>query len=443
MSEPRPAQARPPAEPLFAYCCGSFLNITNLLSLLQQKGVANLGVLALAQAATMVFGLLTNVIWARCMPQETYGGFKVVFNFVNIVGAFCLLGAGQAALMSASQKMDGNLHQIIRSKLLANVGGAAMILLASAYYAFWDQSSPGLALALVVAATFFPIYNISDIWASWLNGRSSFNKLSLGRILTSVMPMVGLAVAVAAGIMELWSIVLVYFVVLGLQNAIMILQIYSTRENEKCDRSIISLGKHTSVAMVFGSLSGLDVVLLNQKFSANEVAVYAVAQVFPEMMKSLFSVCTQLLNPHIYAGQSLSEFWGGFRPKFIILTCVFSVIGIIGFFIIPWATTLLFSDVYIRSAEASKWLWLSIAGFGSSTYLGLALISTKQKFFTYAVFIGYPVILTSLYFLFSNYGIEGMVGARILAVSILCGFYCLGFWLMLKASPQNEIKSTL
>ena len=441
MSEPEPAQAHSTVESLFAHGWSASLNNSNLLKFLQRKGVANFGVLVLGQAVTMITGLLTNVIWARYMPQETYGGFKVVFNFVNIVGAFCLLGTGQAALMSASQKMDGNLRQIIRSKLLANVGGAVLILLASGYYAFWDQSSPGIALALVVAATFFPFYNIADIWTAWLNGRSSFFKLSQSRILTSVMPMVGLAGAAVAGIIELWSIVLIYFVVLVVQNAFMISQIYSTRENERKDPSIISLGRHASVAMLFGSLLGLDVVILNHKFSANEVAVYAVAQVLPDLMKSLFSVCTQLFSPSIYAGQSLFEFWRGFRSKFIILTLVFSVLGIIGFFILPKATTLLFSDNYIRSAESSKWLWLSTAVFGSSSYLGLALISTKRKFFTYATYVGYPVTLMFLYFWFSNYGIKGMVGARILAGCVLCGFYCFSFWLMLKLPPRNESKS--
>jgi|GEM_PF-3549311 len=414
--------------------------ISYLKKALREKQEAHFGALALAQAATMITGLLTNVIWARCMPQETYGTFKVVFNIVNIVSAFCLMGTGQAALMSASQRMDGNLHQIIRSKLLANVGGAVLIFLASAYYAFWDPSSPGIALALVVAATFFPFYNISDIWISWLNGRSSFFKLSLGRILTSAMPMVGLASAAVAGVINLWSIVLIYFVVLGVTNVFMISQIYSKRENNRSDPSIISLGKHTSVAMLFGSLSGLDVVILNHKFSANEVAVYAVAQVLPDLMKSMFSVFTQLFYARINAGQSLSDFWRGFRPKFIGLTWMFSFIGIIGFFILPKATTLLFSDVYIRSTEASKWLWLSIEVFGSSSFLGSALISTKQKFFTYATYVGYPAILTLLYFWFSNYGVEGMVGARILAGCVLCGFYCLGFWLMLKLRHRNEAK---
>jgi Na+-driven multidrug efflux pump len=219
----------------------------------------------------------------------------------------------------------------------------------------------------------------------------------------------------------------------------MISQIYSTRENNRSDPSIISLGKHSSVAMLFGSLAGLDVVILNHKFSANEVAVYAVAQVLPDLMKSLFSVCTQFLNPRINAGQSLPDFWRGFRSKFIILTLVFSLIGIVGFFVLPKAITLLFSDIYIRSAEASQWLWLSMAVIGSSSYLGYALISTKRKFCTYATYVGYPVILTLLYFLFSNYGVEGIVGARILAGCILCGFYCLGFWLMLKFPPRNEL----
>ena len=434
MSEPEPAQAHSTVESLFAHGWSASLNNSNLLKFLQRKGVANLGVLALAQAATMITGLLTNVIWARYMPQETYGGFKVVFNIVNIVGSFCLLGIGQAALMSAAQRVDGNLQGLIRSKLLANVGGSALILIASAYYAFGKQSSPSIAQALVVAAILFPVYNISDIWMAWLNGRSSFAKLTRGRVLASAILMLVLASASFVGVIKLWVVLLVYFVLSGIQNALMLIQIYSARENDRSDPNILSFGRHSSIAMMFGGLIGLDVVILNHRFSAKEVAIYAVAQVFPDLMKSLFSVFNQLFSATINSGQSIPDFWQSFRYKFLFTTLLFSVVGLSGFWLIPMATEFLFTDIYARAGGASCWLLMVTAIFGSTTFLGSALIATKRLVFVYVSYVGYPLVVLILYLAFCNFGLEGMIGARILATVLLSIFYSSGFYWALRSS---------
>ncbi len=405
---------------------------------LSRPSLANFGILALAQLATMGCGLLANVIWARWMPQETYGGFKVAFNIVSLVGTLCLLGTGQAVLMSAAQRLDGNLYPLIRSKLLANLGGALLIIIASAYYAFIERASREIALALAVAAIFFPAYNLSDIWASWFNGRSRFTDLAIGRILASVLPLIGLAGAATLGVIELWTVVLVCFVLLSIQNVCMLMRVYSARENESGDRSILLSGRHANVAMMFGSLIALDVVILNHRFSANEVAVYALALVFPELVKSVFAIVNQYFAPRLNIGNSISVTWANVRRKFTAVSLFFVFIAAVGWVCIPILFPYLFSEKYADSAVYAKWLWLFSALSGVSTLLGVTLIATKRPMFIYGAFVGHPVLLLAMYLLFSSEGVAGMVFARIVGTVALAAFYVFGFFLLLRREADEQ-----
>jgi hypothetical protein len=186
--------------------------------------------------------------------------------------------------------------------------------------------------------------------------------------------------------------------------------------------------------MMFGGLIGLDVVILNHRFSAKEVAIYAVAQVFPDLMKSLFSVFNQLFSATINSGQSIPDFWQSFRYKFLFTTLLFSVVGLSGFWLIPMATEFLFTDIYARAGGASCWLLMVTAIFGSTTFLGSALIATKRLVFVYVTYVGYPLVVLILYLAFCNFGLEGMIGARILATVLLSIFYSSGFYWALRSS---------
>jgi O-antigen/teichoic acid export membrane protein len=414
------------------------MSLENLTKRLSRPSFIAFGSLVLAQAVTMVCGLSATVIWARWMPQEAYGGFKIAFNIVTLVGTFCLLGTGQAVLLSAAQRMDGNLQRLIRSKLWANFGGTCLILVAAAYYEYFARSSHSIALALAAAAFLFPVYNLSDTWTSWLNGRAHFSALAFGRILASALPLLGLAGAAVLGVIELWILVVVYFVLLGIQNLFMLAKVYSTRENDRIDSSILSNGRHSNMSMMFGSLIALDVVILNHISSANEVAVYALALVFPELIKSLFAIVNQYFSPRLSNGDSIPVIWANLRLKFAAVCIFFIFIAIAGWVCIPSLFPLLFSDKYSDSVDYAKWLWVFSALSGATSFLGVALLATKRLIFIYGVFVGHPMLLLVMYLIFSSDGAAGMVLARIVGTSALGAFYVSGFLFLLMSDGRKH-----
>lgn len=408
----------------------------DLRSLFKHRQVGHAAVLGGATFIMALCGIATNVIWTRWLPQEVFGGFKVVFALVNMVGTVCLLGTGQATLMSAAQNADGNLIRLIRGKLFANVGGSLLLLVAAGYYVYGANSNGSIAFGLVSAALIFPVYNITDLWTSWLNGKSRFRELATGRALIYILPLSSLVSVVFFDISELWKVALIYFTLTSLQNIIMLKRILALRANSTCDEGILAVGRHATFAMMLGGIVSLDVLILNHFFSAADVAIYSVALVLPDLIKSLLSIIGQLFAPKVNAGQPLSVFWANYKEIFLILTVGLVAVGVIGFFLLPLVVPLLFSEKYIASAQYSKWLWIVMSCIGPFGILGNALISTRKIVFTYGTFLGYPILLVILWSIFATEGVAGIVIARILAMVGLHLFYAAGFFMIIKNSSS-------
>lgn len=384
--------------------------------------------LSTAQVVTVLCGLAGNVMWARLMPIETFGGFKVVMGVISLVSTLCLLGTGQAAIMSASSGADGNLVRLVQRKIYANLAGGVLVLFAAGYYWFWNQSGEMIAKGLLVAAILFPTYNLADIWTSWLNGKSNFRYLVFGRISVGLISLGSIGFIVFLGVEDLWPVLFSFLFLQGIHNLLMMRAAFGLRLNPRVDEGVLNFGNHATVAMMFTSLLALDVLILNYFHSASDVAIYAIALLFPEQLKSLVSVVNQFFAPRFYTGASVREIWMRLRGAFTVMSIIFVILGVIGFYVLPSLMTWLFSDRYILAAEYGKWLWVMTASFGSLTILGSILASTKRPSVLYVPYIGFPIILCILYFVLVKDGVWGMVTAKIIASAILSLYYLFAFY---------------
>ena len=363
------------------------------------------------------------------MPIETFGQFKVVMGVLSFAGAFSLIGLGQVGLMSASSHADGNLVPLIRSKLLGNLGGASLILCAGAYYYWLREDSVTLAAGLLAAALLFPLYNITDVWAGWLNGKGQFVSLAAGRLLASGLALLTVLLMVLFHIWSVWLAIVILLALFSVQNAIMLCKALTLRANKDANDELMRFGRHATFALMFSSMLALDVVFLEHFHAAEEVALYAVALTLPGLLKTFFGIIGQVVAPKIYAIDSPRELWPSFKKKFFWLTLVFVVLGLIGFFLIPRMIPIIFSEQYAAAGDYARWLWLVISCVGSFTYLGSALLATKRAIYVYVPNIGHPIILFFLYFLFVDFGAGGMVYAKCVSTLLIAGYYGISFYI--------------
>jgi len=396
-------------------------------------------VLGVSHAMTLLLGLASTVVWTKWMPVETYGQFKVIQGVISFAAAFCLIGASQVALMSATSNADGNLARVLRRKLLANLGGSLLILSAAGYYFLIRTDSGAIAAGLVSAAVLFSLYNLSDLWMAWFNGKGSFGQLAVGRLVASALALCTVLILVVFQISYVWQAVVIFLGLVVVQNVLMLKWALRLRENSNCDIEILQYGRHASIALMFTNILGLDVVFLENFHLAEEVALYSVALVLPTLLKTFFGIIGQVVAPQIYAADSLTNLWASFKGRFIWLTLGFVLLGLVGFMLIPKLVTLLFSHQYSAAGDLSKWLWLVIASVGSFTYLGSALLATKNKYHIYIPNAGYTILLIMLSIVFIDYGAGGMIYARCISAILLATYYCVAFFVYI--SKRNQLSA--
>jgi len=415
------------------------LNSSILKRIVGSRDVKNGSLLGFAHALTLLLGLSTTIVWTRWMPIEIYGQFKVVMGVISFAGAFCLLGIGQAALMSASSQADGNLLGLIRKKFQGNLVGVSLLLIGAGYYYWMRQDTVSLAVGLVAAAFLFPFYNTGDVWAGWLNGKGQFIRLAIGRLLASTLAFFAVLIVILFYVRTVWLAIAILLVMLSLQNVFMLGRALRLRANEHSDKEIIRFGWHAHFAFGFTSILALDVLFLEYVHSVEEVALYAVALVLPGLLKTIFGIIGQVVAPKIYATDSPRELWAIFKSKFYWLTFVFVILGVAGFLAIPIVTPLLFTERYVASADYAKWLWLTISCVGSFTYLGSALLATRREIYLYIPNVGHPVVLMILYFSLVDFGASGMVFAKCISTLLLAGYYGAAFCVYLIRGTKASV----
>lgn len=399
------------------------------------RGVGMLGV---AQVMASLLGMATMAVWARFMPVDLFGEFRVVLSIATFIGAFCLQGTGQAAMMSAAQGKDGNLWPLIRAKLLANLLGSVALLVAAGYYTWGPEASTTLALGLLAAAFCFPLYNCNDLWQAWINGKNRLSVLASSRIVNSFLAFAVVALAAWLQLDALWLILTLFLLAQAAQNVQILITEWRQRQNSTADQSLIDYGQHATIAMTFTSLLALDVVLLNGVHDAQQVAIYVLALQFPQQLKAIYGVLGLVLNPRIQSAPSVAAAWRAMRRPFWMITAMMVVLGIVGYVLLPPVMLLLFSERYADAADHARLLWLSLALAGSTTYLGSALLLTKRPIFIYIPVTGFAVLSLALYGLLVPYSVDGMIWARVIALLALAAFYLGGFLYCLRQSEKTH-----
>jgi O-antigen/teichoic acid export membrane protein len=385
-------------------------------------------------AITLTLGLGSVVLWTRFFPQAVYGEYKVVISILSFIGVFCFVGVTEGALKSAARGFDGNYALLLRSKVLSNAFGSLAILLVALYYLFFRDDARSLGISLVIASIIFPIYNLGDIWAAWLNGKSRFWQLSIGKIIGAALPPLFVCLAIAFEIESLWIIVLMSLSAIGLLNLTMVSKATPSEKNLTTNESTLNFARHATAALTFSAFLALDLGLLEHFHGAAEVAIYAVALVLPEQFKAGVGLLNQAVAPNVYSSESLKKLLVSLRSMIVKLFLVTSFIAYAGYLVFPAAVDFLFTEQYAQSGEIGKWLWVVAAMTAPiNTFLGAIVVSRHHIGRMYFGSFGYSFIFLSLCFFYIDLGAQGFIYARIgTMISTSIFHFCTLCWLVQK-----------
>lgn len=395
-----------------------------MLSRRPAGGLGRVGSLFLLRYGAVGLGILTSILWTRCAPMEVYGRYQMVLALLTFVSGFCLQGMGSSMAVAAAKGYDGNLAPVLRTKLLAGVAGAVAV----AGVAFhWRADSPELFWPTLVGAALFAPWIMAATTYSWLNARGLTERLFAAQFVLSAAQLACLGAALWAGASSPAALLACIVAPQALLAVALAAGILRQRSNTTRDAASIRFGWHTSVAPLATGLLATDKLLLGDSLGPEDVAVYAVALVFPQQFNTIFSIVNQMLTPDMYKADSVAGAWAAIKPRLPGIGAAFVAIGLVGFAAFPVLIPLLFSAKYVAAVPYGKWLWLSLSVLAPLTLLSNILKAQQKTGFVYFMGAFQPLLQFGLYVALLGHGILGLVVARF-AMQVIVGLaYLLSF----------------
>jgi O-antigen/teichoic acid export membrane protein len=301
--------------------------------------------LTLGQVITTLSGFLLSIAFANLLPRETYGVYRYVLSIASIVTAFSLTGLSTAIVQSVARGFEGSLRSSFYLSLRWSIPVTVISFVGSGYYFFKDNNILGAGLLLV--GLFSPLLNSAGLFASFINGKKDFQRLSLYSMIDNLIP-----AAVLFLTLFLTDSVLIIVGVYFLSHTTMALILYwwtlrTFRPQPIEDKEIKDYSIKLSFLNIIGVVTThIDKVLVFTFLGATELAIYGFATIFPEQIRSVLKNLNSLMIPKFSEKNPGAPL--GLKRKTLQLGIVLVVITIVYILLAPLLYTLLFPQ-YIES----------------------------------------------------------------------------------------------
>ncbi len=303
--------------------------------------VKNSAIVTFTYIASVASGLVTGYLVARMFPKEIYGSYRFVLSIIGIVSMVSI--PGLASAISRSIARDGKEKTPLRFTMATNIAlcvvGVLILWGAIPFLHLWDRQDLW-PLFFVGGLLFIP----NQVGATFLSGIvTGTEKFSVNLRTTTISSLV----VIPSVLLMLWlrpSPVILMGLMVGLPALLYLLEIRralpsfpSTEKSWKVTTYGVLLSLNTIPITLATHLDGL---LISAFFGLNNLAVFAVAILIPEQVKTW---CKYML-PVSYARQAAGDDRADRRAKMTravwIGTLIFAVgIGlyvVIAPFVLPW-----------------------------------------------------------------------------------------------------------
>jgi O-antigen/teichoic acid export membrane protein len=253
--------------------------------------------LSLGQVTTIVFGLLTTVLLTRYLPETSYGIYKYLIALVAIFSAFSLSGVGQSILQTAAKGYGNfyreNISLIFKFNLLISLSA----LSGSVYY--WYNDNTLLSIGCLLIALIQPITQTFQSIPAYLNGKGNFKlstKIHLARM-SFISATTLITLFLTQSVLWLFLAYISSHLVVNLVTYYLFIK-PASKTPTHITQKYLNYAKHTSLRnLIEGIASKADAIIIFTSLGAVELALYSVATVIPEQIKSSLKNVATLLMP--------------------------------------------------------------------------------------------------------------------------------------------------
>ena len=367
--------------------------------------------LTIGHVISFCSALALAVTFANLLPKETYGTYKYIIAFFTLLSIPSLKKIGVALIQSVSRGFEGNLKEILLTKLKWGSLGTLAGLLLSAYY--FIQGNNVLAMAFAISAIIVPFFNGANIYISYLNGKKLFKKITkyrgINQIITTIVVITTLFLT-----QIIFLILLAYLLSETITRIIsLLITIKKFPPNDKKDPGIIKYGTQLSVIEFIKTMaSEADKILIYHYIGPTELAIYAIAIAPVDQIKTLILSLRTLALPKL-SDNSIASIKQTLPRKIWKASLIIIPIIIVYILVAPWLFSVFFPE-YQSSVILSQILAISII-LAPTTLMSSGLAAQKQIKSLTKVKISGAIGRLVIYFVAVKfYGLIGLIVGRII-----------------------------
>ena len=370
--------------------------------------------LTLSLAVSLLLGLARTVFFARLTGQELYGQFGFVTHVIGLFSILALPGMGTALAQTVARGNHGALIDAARSRV--KWGALASLLLAGfALYYFYLGETLFVA-AFLMGGAFLPFRLAAQVVLGYYNGCKRFDKVSL--------------LSVGVSVLNTLSILLVLWLQQGLLwlifanggSQLLLYGAFYLRESRRVqDRSrdpeVVRYGRSLTWAQAIISVTAyVDVVILGFAVSFADVAIYRIAAVLPNSLKSSMQIFRPLVLPKI-AEQPKKRFYTKRNHRRLLFLFMLNIsVVLVSIAILPTLISTLYGGRYANSVFYAQVLMVSLGIAIPNVVLNASLQAQKQFRTIYRLSLLYGILrISTLIVLVPFWGVWGAVSSCVVA----------------------------
>jgi len=384
-----------------------------------------------------VLNLATFAILARTLTVEAFGIYTIVFVFVAVLRLTSIPGLGTAIAQSFARRHGGGFRRAVAVSISGSLFGSVVLSIGSWWYLADGEIDKGHAL--LVAAAFFPLLSGLLYWRNAAVGSEHYVRLLFYDVAAAAVRLAGVA---ACAFQFDGALLPIVIAALGGHAAVNVLatlhQMRLSVRGQGMEHQSLNYGLLTTAYQVPSIISEhLDKAVLFFLFSAETLAVYAVAMRIPQLARVLVGEANATLGP-VFARQK--DYSPELRRFSIGLSILYMAIAVVGtLLVIPVVLPLLAGQSYGSAVPYAQLMMLGVAlGFLGDVQFRFIKSQLDSRSFLHitvgSTVVNVPLVLALGY----GFGLSGVVAAyilRYLSYTLICTFVVRSYSRNLQTDP--------
>lgn len=272
--------------------------------------------LSAGQAVSAVSAFIMAIVFAKLLPKEVYGDYKYILSIAALLTIFTLPGTNISLTQAVAKGEAVSMSKLTLSKIKFGLIASLISLIIAAYYFITDNYI--FTVAFVIVAILVPIVESLTLYASVLNGRQLFRKLTERNSLVKIIHS-ALIITVVWFTQNIIVIITIYFLsILALRWTVTWLTSQEIKDDKNSSKDIDSYGRQLSLAQSVNTISSqIDKILVYYFLGPIQLAIYFMAVTPVDQVKQIVKNIVPLTLPRL-SQRSAKELDNSLNKKLIM-----------------------------------------------------------------------------------------------------------------------------